>query len=151
MAGCHETVVVIGARAPRVGAVLPDHVQRVTNADHPAGMGSSLAVGLTHLLRSTADVALVMLVDLPDVTRDAVDRVVRRACASVAPQTMLARAAYAGRPGHPVVIGRSHFTGVIAAAVGDVGARDYLAVHQVELIECGDVGGGRDVDTPAQL
>ena len=64
---------------------------------------------------------------------------------------MLARAAYLGRPGHPVLIGRHHLPAVIAGAHADVGARDYFRTHPPAVIECGDLGTGRDVDTPAQL
>ena len=49
-------------------------------------------------------------------------------------------------PGHPVVLGRDHWEGVAASAVGDRGARDYLAAHAVDLVECGDLATGADVD-----
>jgi CTP:molybdopterin cytidylyltransferase MocA len=51
-----------------------------------------------------------------------------------------------GTPGHPVLIGADHFAGVIQAAGGDRGARDYLATHPVMAVECGDLAGGEDVD-----
>ena len=60
---------------------------------------------------------------------------------------MLARAAYGGVPGHPVLLGRDHWPGVLESAQGDQGARSYLARHEVELIECGDLATGRDVDS----
>jgi CTP:molybdopterin cytidylyltransferase MocA len=63
----------------------------------------------------------------------------------------LSRAAYAGVPGHPVVIGRDHWPEVLEVASGDTGARDYLATHRHLLVECGDLATGRDVDTPADL
>jgi nicotine blue oxidoreductase len=65
---------------------------------------------------------------------------------------VLARAAYGGRPGHPVLLGRAHWAGVRAAAVGDAGARGYLAARaDVALVECGDLARADDVDTPEQL
>ena len=65
---------------------------------------------------------------------------------------MLARAAYGGRPGHPVLLGRAHWPGVRDAAVGDAGARGYLAGRaDVVLVECGDLADPDDVDTPEQL
>ncbi len=64
---------------------------------------------------------------------------------------VLARAAYEGRPGHPVLIGRDHWAGAREAAVGDRGARDYFETHPPVLIECGDLATGRDVDTPTDL
>jgi hypothetical protein len=37
---------------------------------------------------------------------------------------------------------------VAATATGDRGARDYLAAHDVVLVECGDLATGVDVDSP---
>lgn len=148
LGGCEETLVVLGAAAEEVAAVLPAGTAVVRNPSYRSGMGSSLAVGLAALADRPVDAALVMLVDLPDVTRAVADRLVEHSrSAGVA---ALARAAYAGRPGHPVLIGRRHFDGVLAGAVGDAGARDYLLAHPPVLVECGDIGGGRDVDTPDQ-
>ena len=52
-----------------------------------------------------------------------------------------------GRPGHPVLLGRDHWAGVIETAVGDQGARAYLAPRDVTLVECGDLASGHDVDS----
>ena len=86
-----------------------------------------------------------MLVDLPDVTAEVVRRVVAAARAR-----QLARATYAGRPGHPVVIGRDHWAASRGRCPGDQGARDYLAPTTSWLVECGDLATGLDVDTPAR-
>ena len=110
-----------------------------------------MALGLSAVAAADADAALIMLVDLPDVTAAVLDRLAAAARAPTCSASVLARAAYDGRPGHPVMIGRQHFAGVIAGALGDSGARDYLADHEVLLVECGDLGGGRDVDTPEQV
>jgi nicotine blue oxidoreductase len=106
-------------------------------------MGASLRAGLAALEEGEA--ALVHLVDLPDVTAAVVGRLL------VAPvgAATLRRAAYAGVPGHPVLLGRDHWAGVAATAVGDRGARDYLRTHRPELVECGDLATGADVDVPA--
>ena len=63
---------------------------------------------------------------------------------------MLARAAYAGEPGHPVLLGRDHWAEVAAHRHGDRGARDYLGAHDVTLVECGDLATGADQDDPAR-
>ena len=60
----------------------------------------------------------------------------------------LAAASYAGRQGHPVVLGRSHWAAVARQATGDRGARGYLAAHAVTLVPCDDVGDGTDLDVP---
>jgi CTP:molybdopterin cytidylyltransferase MocA len=112
-------------------------------------MGASLRAGLAHLEGSTADVALVTLVDLPDVTAEVMGRVLAAAVGEG--PTALVRAAFGGVPGHPVAIGRVHWEGVCAAAEGDRGARDYLRATPHRLVECGDLATGRDVDTVEDL
>jgi nicotine blue oxidoreductase len=50
-----------------------------------------------------------------------------------------------------VVLGRNHWAGVAATAIGDKGARDYLRAHatEVRLVPVGDVADDRDIDVPA--
>ena len=145
LADCDRVVVVLGAAADEARVLLDAHdVTIVVNPDWDEGMGSSLSIGLGHLLHGDATRCLVTLVDLPDVGAD----VVRRLLDQPDAEDVLARAAYGGSPGHPVLIGRDHWAGVIASAEGDQGARTYLGDHQVTLVECGDLAGGRDVDRP---
>ena len=142
--GCDDVLVVLGAAADEARALLPADQRVVVAEDWDEGMGASLRVGLAALGRD-AEAAVVHLVDLPDVGPDVVARVVS-AGSTAGLTTGLARAAYAGVPGHPVLIGRDHWAGVIEAAVGDQGARVYLKIHDVRLVECGDLAGGNDVD-----
>ena len=116
----------------------------VVAEDWSEGMGASLRAGLRALAGSDAVAAVVMLVDLPDVTAE----VVRHVAARVTGPGQLARASYAGRPGHPVVIGRDHWVAAADSVAGDQGARDYLASHGVVDVECGDLATGRDRDSP---
>ncbi|MFZ0142359.1 MAG: nucleotidyltransferase family protein [Aeromicrobium sp.] len=142
--GCDDVVVLIGAEAPRARALLGDlPVDVVEATDWADGMSASLRAGLDHTAAGDADAALVHLVDLPDVGPDVVARLIRDASSGA-----LARAVYDGRPGHPVLIGRDHWDGVVQEAVGDRGARDYLLAHGVLDIECGDLAAGLDVDQP---
>ncbi|MCD6639445.1 MAG: NTP transferase domain-containing protein [Nocardioides sp.] len=143
---CDGVTVVIGAAAPEVARLLPPSVDVVVARDWEAGLGASLAAGLAALVGSAHDAVLVSLVDLPDVDGAVVARVLA-AVAPVAADT-LARATYDGRPGHPAVLGRAHWDGVAASAVGDRGARDYLAAagESVRLVECGDLATGEDRD-----
>ncbi|WP_219417926.1 nucleotidyltransferase family protein [Pseudonocardia nigra] len=147
--GCAPRVVVLGAAAADVAAVLPPDVDAVVAEGWEEGMGASLRTGLAALERldPPPEAALVHLVDLPGVTAAAVARLAARST----PDALL-RAAYGGRPAHPVLIGRSHWAGVRAAATGDAGARGYLAGHPgLGMVECGDVAVSDDVDTPDQL
>jgi CTP:molybdopterin cytidylyltransferase MocA len=142
--GCDRVVVVLGAGADDAERLLADaEVSAVRAADWETGMAASLRAGIGVLTQE--DAALISLVDLPDVGSAVIARV-RVAATS---DRVLARAAYAAVPGHPVLLGRRHWPGVLGAAVGDSGARDYLAGCEVELIECGDLATGRDVDSVA--
>jgi CTP:molybdopterin cytidylyltransferase MocA len=142
--GCDDVVVVIGAEAPRARALLGHlPVDAVEATDWADGMSASLRAGLAHTAACDADVALVHLVDLPDVGPDVVGRLLQDASSDA-----LARAVYDGRPGHPVLLGRNHWNGVMQDAVGDRGGRDYLAAHGVLDVECGDIAAGLDVDRP---
>jgi len=145
--GVAPVVVVLGAEATRVRAVLPTGVWAVEAPDWADGMSASLRAGLRALDATPADAAVVQLVDLPGVTAAAVARL-----AALTSRHVLARAAYEGRPGHPVLLGRAHWAGVCGVAVGDAGARGYLAGRaDVTLVECGDLAEPDDVDTPEQL
>jgi len=147
--GCSTLLVVVGAAADDVRAVLPPDLVVVEATGWAEGMGASLRAGLSGLagLDDPPEAALVHLVDLPGVTAAAVARLV----ADPDPDA-LRRASYDGRPAHPVLIGRSHWSPVIASATGDAGARAYLAGHpSLELVVCGDVADPDDVDTPEAL
>ncbi len=150
LTGCDPRVVVVGARADDVTALLPDGVRPVRNDDHRQGMGSSLRCGLAALppLEPLVDAALLMLVDLPDVGPTVVGRLLAAAGPAERARRALIRCSYGGRPGHPVLIGREHWPGVLATVVGDQGARRYLREHHAAAIECGDLATGRDVDRP---
>jgi CTP:molybdopterin cytidylyltransferase MocA len=147
--GCDPVLVVVGAQAPAVAATLHGQPVEVIEADGwREGMGASLRTGLTELSRrrTRAVAALVAPVDVPGLSADVVRRFAERARPDA-----LARAVYDGRPGHPVLIGRDHWDGVLAQAAGDQGARAYLGAHGAAEIECSDLADGTDVDTADQL
>ncbi len=141
LGGCERITVVLGAAADEARDLLADvPVDVISAPDWASGMSASLRAGLGFMVEG--DAALLHLVDLPDVGPE----VVRRVLASGADRDVLARAAYDGVPGHPVLIGRHHWPGVLVRAWGDQGARGYLADHPPALIECGDLATGHDVD-----
>ena len=144
--GCAPVVIVLGALADDVRTTANlSGSSLVDNPGWDSGMGSSLRVGLSALADSTTAV-VVLPVDTPGVTADAVRRFV-----GLASPDVLARATYDGVPGHPVLIGREHWAGVAALADGDAGARPYLARHDVAAVPCEDVARGADVDRPEDL
>jgi CTP:molybdopterin cytidylyltransferase MocA len=143
--GCAPVVVVLGAGADRVRADL-GAVRAVHNPAWADGLATSLRAGLTELTTDPVPVAaLVTLVDTPGLTEAAIRRV-----AAFAARDALVVATYAGQPGHPVLLGRSHWIEVARSATGDRGARDYLRTHaaQVRHVPCDDIADGADVDTP---
>jgi len=143
--GCDHVTVVLGAAADEAATLVGDlGVAVVVAVDWAEGMSASLRAGLASVADGDASAAVVSLVDLPDVGAD----VVRRVTDLGTDRGTLARASYDGEPGHPVLIGRDHWHGVLETATGDRGARDYLATHMVFLVECGDLATGRDRDTP---
>ncbi|MFI6762016.1 NTP transferase domain-containing protein [Micromonospora sp. NPDC050417] len=147
--GCAPVLAVLGAGAAtvRAAADLTGAVP-VDNPDWATGLGSSLRAGLAALHDSTAVAALVLLVDMPGITAEAVHRLV-----DLATPESLAVAGYQDRRGHPVLLGRTHWAGVADGAVGEVGARAYLREHaqQLQVVDCADIADDADLDTPTDL
>lgn len=73
-AGCAPVVVVLGAEAEAIGAVIADlPVQRVLNADWARGMGTTIAAGVDAIdtadrADAKVDALLIMACDMPAVT-----------------------------------------------------------------------------------
>lgn len=161
--GCRHVIVVLGAEADAAEWLLTEgrldlsRVEVVRAVDWERGMGASLRTGLVAALEvhpdgpgPIAEQAVIHLVDLPDVGAAVVSRLLADTPepGPAAARATLARAAYGGVPGHPVLLGRDHWAPIRDTASGDRGARDYLATHPVRLVECGDLATGADVDTP---
>lgn len=140
LGGCGRVIAVLGAEAERARALLPPDADAVVADDWADGVSASLRAGLA---AATGELAVVTLVDLPGLTPGTVERVL---AAGDRGPTALRRAVYAGLPGHPVVIGRDHWAAIGDDLRGDAGAGDYLQRHGAELIECGDLWDGVDVD-----
>lgn len=163
--GCDGVTVVVGAASGEVRQIVTCLGRDVDVVESPfwqEGMGASLRSGLAALVRtpregeSTVAATVVLLVDLPDVGSDVVARLLDKAAGQGAPaepgwRAALGRAAYAGRAGHPVLLGRDHWEDVVTVAVGDHGARGYFRDHDHLLVDCTDLATGRDVDRPEDL
>ncbi|HEV7726998.1 MAG TPA: nucleotidyltransferase family protein [Modestobacter sp.] len=143
---CDPVLVVLGARAVDVwrsadlgGATV------LANADWETGMASSLRTGLDGLRGwpGRVDAVLVLLVDMPGMTADALARMAEHAAPDV-----LAVPTYDGVRGHPVLLGREHWAGVAESASGDEGARRYLAAHEVIEVDCTGLADPVDLDVP---
>lgn len=158
--GCDGVTVVVGAEAETVGGIvraMPDvaDLDLVECRNWDEGMGASLRAGLSGIRDrpelAAVEAVLVTLVDLPDLTPAVVHRLLLAdRQRQVRSRGVLSRAAYRGKPGHPALIGRDFWDATIASAVGDRGAREVYRTHRHELVECGDLATGRDVDTPEE-
>lgn len=136
--GCARVIVVSGAVALRVADATVVH-----NPDWAGGMGSSLVTGLCAVHE---DAAVVVPVDMPWLGSGAVRRLLDSGA-------RLAVATYGDRSGHPVLLGAEYFSAVSATAVGDTGARTFLAANRelVQYVPCDGTGSPDDVDTPQDL
>jgi len=134
-----RVVVVLGFRAEDILArVALGRAEPVRCEDWADGQSASLRCGLAAL--DGAERVIVTLGDQPRLTPRVISLFLVEAAGT--------RAVYAGRPGHPVVLGPEQ----VAAAMsvdGDVGARDLLRGGPV--IEVGHLCSGRDVDTLEDL
>ena len=101
------------------------------------GPGASLRCGLT-ALDEDVEVAVVLLADGPNLSPQAIERVL----ADWRANGGIVAASYAGARGHPLVLGRGNWGGV-----PDEGLRD----REVRLVPCDDLGPPGDVDTPEDL
>lgn len=145
--GCAEVLVVLGAAAERAAELVPaDPAVRVVAAtDWAEGISSSLRAGLAAAAATEADAAMITLVDLPDLR----PAVAHRLLADLGDaRSILVRAVFDGRPGHPVLIGRTHWEALASDLGGDRGAGPYLRRHGARSVECGDLATGQDRDTP---
>jgi CTP:molybdopterin cytidylyltransferase MocA len=145
--GCSATLVVVGAAGEQVRELLADlDVTIVDSGSWQDGMGSSLRAGLDAAGPMPGDAALVHLVDLPDVGPDVIRRMRELSSTEV-----LARASYGNGPGHPVLVGRDHWTAITEELTGDSGARSYLQRHGVVDVDCSDLATGVDIDDPRSM
>ncbi|MDJ0338916.1 nucleotidyltransferase family protein [Cryobacterium sp. PH31-O1] len=158
--GCSPVIVVLGARGAEAAALLEAgengpsaSVLVVQAADWADGLSASLRAGLRcALAQPGVETIAIIPVDVPDLNAATVSRVIgarvigTRMIGAITAST-LRQARFAGKPGHPVVIGRAHWAALIETAAGDTGAGAYLRAHEVEAVECGDLSSGRDVDT----
>jgi CTP:molybdopterin cytidylyltransferase MocA len=139
-----DPVVVLGAHADEVRPVVAEGVRVVVAEDWAEGQAASLRAGV----RAVGDVdwLLVLLGDMPFVTRPAVEGVL----AARGEDVDAVRATYDGRGGHPVLLGRRVLDG-IPSLQGDTGARELLARARVRAFEAGQLCNPTDIDTPDQL
>lgn len=123
----------------------------VAIADNPAyadGLSTSLKAGIA-AVPANADAAMVVLGDMPEVTTDDLNRLIREF--GRAGGQAIIRASSGGKRGNPVILPRAAFA-ELALAEGDSGARALMENGRHEVVDV-DIGPGAmvDVDTPEAL
>lgn len=148
-AGLDPCLVVVGHEADRIADALAGlSVAAVHNPDYERGQATSVRAGVGALDRERVDAAVFALGDMPFVAADSVRALVAAYRAGAG--TALA-AAHDGRRGNPVLFDARYFDR-LAAVTGDAGGRAVLLESDdAALVETGDPGVRRDVDTPADL
>lgn len=141
-----RTVVVLGAHADEIEASVELHgAQAVPSPDWATGQAASLRAGLEAV--PDAECVVIALGDQPLLASRAIVCVL----AARDPSRYAAvRAAYDGRPGHPIVLERALFER-LGALTGDAGARELLAHSSVRDVACDGLGRPDDIDTPEEL
>jgi len=140
-----RVVVVLGSSAEEVLARVDlDRAECAVCERWEEGQSASLACGLAEL--SDCEAVVVTLGDQPRVSPEAIRRVI----AARGDGAAAVRATYFDEPGHPVLLERTLFERM-RDVTGDHGARNLLISMQTREVPCEDLGGGQDVDTPAQL
>ncbi|WP_431278233.1 nucleotidyltransferase family protein [Leifsonia poae] len=143
-AGCDRVFVALGAGSAEAAALVPAHAETVLVEDWAMGLSATLRAGIAAASRTPAEALVITPVDTPSAPVSAVTRLL----AAIGPSLSdgCAQATYFGRPGHPVIIGRRHWSALVETLTGDRGARAYLVDNGVLDVECGDLWDGADVD-----
>jgi molybdenum cofactor cytidylyltransferase len=146
----HPVIVVLGHEAQRMREALAGiAVILAENKEFSAGLSTSLRCGLA-CLPGDIDGVLVLLGDMPGITRTEIDRLVSAYCP--AEGRMICVPSWKGRRGNPVLWDRRFFS-EMSGISGDVGARHLLqhypdCVHEVAMPGKSIL---TDIDTPRAL
>ncbi len=138
---------VVNGENPHLTGMLREAGLRVSICPQAqAGMGASLAWGVART--ADADGWLVALADMPFILPWSIRQVAR--CVDRA--EVIAVPVHAGKRGHPVAFGAAYFHD-LTRLDRDRGARMLLErdPQRLVMVECGDPGVLRDIDTPADL
>ena len=135
-AGLTKVFVVLGAW---VGEVPQATV--IENPDFASGMASSLRTGLVFLATEEPQLerVVITLVDHIGLSTEAITKI-------ASAQGNLIQSTYEGEIGHPVVIGREHWTPLVKEVAGDMGAKNYLTRNNPTRVELGELATNTDLD-----
>ncbi|MEQ9125976.1 MAG: nucleotidyltransferase family protein, partial [Alphaproteobacteria bacterium] len=138
--------VILGHQAERVAAALAGlAVETRQNPDFAQGLSTSLKAGL-HAVPETADGALVLLADMPEIGTAALDALIDAFERSGG--RAVVRATHNGKRGNPVILPRAVFVAVDGLA-GDTGARHLVESGLAEVIDV-EIGAAASIDVDTQ-
>lgn len=141
-----RTIAVMGHQTDRVRAALRGvDLRLIDNPEFGSGIASSLKAGVA-AVSSNAAGAMIMLGDMPGVSKADLDRMIDAFAADDGRSVV--RATFGGKRGNPVILPRSLFPAV-ARLEGDVGARALIEAEGANVIDV-EIGEAAfvDVDTP---
>lgn len=139
-------VVVLGANETIIGEVLVElDVPTITNPDWESGMGSSIAVGVRHLLEKNDDLSsiLVSVCDQPFLTAQVIEGLSETSAHH--PDSIVA-SGYADTSGPPVIFPQEQFE-ELGKLTGRQGAKHLLISHATKVISFPFPKGEFDLDT----
>jgi molybdenum cofactor cytidylyltransferase len=143
-ANVNSTVVVLGARAEEIRAVISRQPARVViNADWEEGHSTSIREGL-RALSPEFSAAIFMNADQPQLTPPILNAIIQRYRETGA---LIVAARYRGKRGSPVLFDRAYFA-ELSGLRGEEGGREVLSRHPVEYVDFDEEEPGFDVDTP---
>src|ERR1700753_2367460 len=144
-------IVVGGANAPNIEPIVDGNAAfLVVNPEPQRGQFSSLQVGLQEVLNRGRDAAVVTLVDRPAADAETVQQI-RAAFLASDPQVWAVVPDFAGKHGHPYVIGREMIEAFLRAPA-ESSARDVEHANQehISYFTVSDPLVTANVDTPEE-
>lgn len=141
--------VVVGYEQEQVRRALADlDLEFRENDEYAAGQSTSVQKGVRRASEHGADAVLIALGDMPRVSSDTVDLLLRAYDRGVA---AILAAAYDGRRGNPVLFDERFFD-ALTDVEGDTGGRQLLCESEEAVaVETDDTGVTTDVDRPRDL
>lgn len=144
--GIDRVIVVVGYEQEQVRRALVDlDLEFLKNDEYAAGQSTSVKEGVRWVAEHGADAVLVALGDMPGVSSDTVDLLLRTYDRGVAD---ILAAAYNGQRGNPVLFDERFFD-ELTDVDGDTGGRQLLFESDEAIaVETDDTGVLTDIDRP---
>jgi molybdenum cofactor cytidylyltransferase len=146
-AGCAPVIVVVGENAAQITSELTGlAVSIVVHPQWSNGLGSSIGVGLRHVIDSAAELeaAILLACDQPFVTAATLKQLIQLRLTSGKP---IVASAYAATLGIPALFDRSCFPDLLRLK-GDSGAKGIIFSRQHDVAPFNFPAAAIDIDTP---